>query len=160
MRRAWWEVIKKEGYKQIVKRGEKICGTTDVLYRSSTTQTNTEQKSVRKCVTVKMLKWLEGCREWLCSSSSRSLSEDVLARTSGRISNPTGQWEKQPQPTSHREAVTIHFTIKICWGGVGIGSVGGPNAWAHIRLRVGRGRESIELRGLAQILDDFTFSEG
>lgn len=32
---------------------------------------------------------------------------------------------KALRPTSHQDAIAIHFTTKICWGGAGLGSVGG-----------------------------------
>lgn len=83
----------------------------------------------------------------------------VLAWTSGWISNPAGRWEKPlSQPVTRKPSLSIS-QLKYAKGGRwALAQSGGPNARAHIRLPVGRGRESIELRGLAQILTDFSFS--
>lgn len=39
--------------------------------------------------------------------------------------SPNRRWEKHRRPTSPQEAVTNHFTIKMCWGWVGLSEVRG-----------------------------------
>lgn len=90
---------------------------------------------------------------------SHCLSLAALAQTSGWISNPAGRWEKSLSQ-SHQEAITIDCISQLKYGEteLGLAQSGGLDALAHVRLSVSRGRESIELRGLAQILADFSFS--